>query len=92
MESFQQGKIIDLCASTVWFGQMQARKETFLWVPHAKCFPSVLDGNLVNAWHYDKITKMTIALKLITNAIFFALINMLPSRLSLCSPIFHSNL
>jgi len=44
MESLQQGKILDFCASTVWFGQIQVRKETFLWVPHAKCFPSVLDG------------------------------------------------
>jgi len=43
MKSLQQGKILDFCASTVWFSQIQARKETFWWVPHAKCFLSVLD-------------------------------------------------
>jgi len=40
MESLQQGKILDFYDSTVWFGQIQARKETFSWVPREKCFLS----------------------------------------------------
>jgi len=43
MESLRQGNILDFCAFTVWFDQIQAWKKTFWWVPHAKWFLSILD-------------------------------------------------